>query len=92
MTQNIDMAELEALNSALDSLLEKFAGHDQLRPLLVESKTEADKQQPQFGLLRGWLAGIKAIIGVLKDGTELFEDAERAAVACGMDALPPMLS
>ena len=92
VTQNIDTSGLEALRSALDSLLEKFGGHDQLGPLLVESKAEASKPKPQFGHLRGLLTGIKAFIGLVKDGKELFEEAERAAHECGMDALPPILS
>ena len=91
VTQNIDTSGLEAFRSALDSLLEKFGNHDQLGPLLVESKAEADKSQPQWGHLRGLLTGIKAFIGLVKDGKELFGEAERAALECGMDALPSIL-
>ena len=92
VTQNIDTSGLEALRSALDSLLEKFGDHDQLGPLLVESKAEADKPQPQLGHLRGLLTRIKAFFGLVKDGKELFEEAECAAMECGMEALPPVLS
>ena len=92
VTQNIGTSELEALRSALHSLIEKFGDHDQLGPLLAESKAEANRPQPQLGHLRGMLTGIKAFISLVKDGKELFEEAERAALKCGMDALPPMLS
>ena len=46
VTQNIDTSGLEALRSALDSLLEEFDKHDQLGPLLVESIAEANKPKP----------------------------------------------
>lgn len=88
--QNIDTGGLEALKSALDSLLEKFRDHDQLAPLIEEARAEASKPQPQLGRLRGFLAGIKALIGLAKDGKELFEAAEKAALDCGMDVLPPI--
>ena len=90
VTQNIDTRGLEALGSALESLHEKFREHDQLAPLIEEARAEASKPQPQFGRLRGFLAGIKALIGLAKDGKELFEAAENAALECGMDPLPPI--
>jgi len=91
VTQNIDTSGLEAFRSTLDSLLEKFGDHDQLGPLLAESKAEANKPQPQWGHLRGLLTGIKAFISLVKDGKELFDEAERAARSCGMDELPSIL-
>ena len=90
VTQNIDTGGLEALRSALDSLLEKFRDHGQLAPLIEEAKAEASKPQPQLGSLRGFLAGIKAFIGLAKDGKELFEAVENAALKCGVDALSPI--
>lgn len=90
VTQNIDTAGLEALRSALDSLHKKFGDHDQLAPLIAKSRTEVAKPQPQWSLLVSWLTGIKACIGVIKDGKELFEAVESAWSACGMDALPPI--
>ena len=71
-------------------MLETFRDHSQLAPLIEEAKAEAAKPQPQLGLIRGFLAGIKAFIGLAKDGKELFEAAENAALECGMDALPPI--
>ena len=90
VTQNINTGELEALRSALESLLEKFRYDVRLTPLIKEAKAEAVKQQPQMGHIRGFLAGIKAFISSVKDGKELFEAVEKAALACGMDKLPPM--
>ena len=84
VTQNIDTSGLEALRSALDSMLGKFVDHHQLGPLLVEAKTEADKPQPQLSFLRGLLSGIKACIGLVRDGKELFQEVERAALECGI--------
>lgn len=88
VTQNIDTAGLEELRSVIDSLLEKFSDHDQLAPLIAELKAEVAKPQPQLNRIHSVLAGIKACIGVIKDGAELFEAVEEAALACGMDALP----
>ena len=90
VTQNIDTSQLEALRTALNALLEKFADHEQLEPLIRESKSEAAKSQPNLSSIRSLLAGIKACIALVRDGKDLFEVAEEAAFKCGMDALPPM--
>ena len=90
VTQHFDSAGLEALRSALESLLEKFRDHERLEPLIEESKAEAAKSQPRLGRLRSLLTEIKAWIGVAKEGKEIFETVESAAVECGMDALPPI--
>ena len=44
-----------------------------------------------MSVLRGLFAGIRAVIGMVKEGKELFETAEGAAVECGMEGLPPIL-
>jgi hypothetical protein len=87
VTQNIDTAGLEALRGALDALLEKFANHDQLAPLITEAKAEAAKPQPVMSRLQGLFSAIKVGISILKDGKELFDAAETAALECGMDTL-----
>ena len=88
--QNINTAGLEALRSGLESLLEKFRDHEQLAPLIEESREEVSKTQPRLGHLRRLLTEIKAWIGLAKDGKELFGTVENAALECGMDALPPI--
>ena len=88
--QNIDTAGLETLRSALESLLEKFGEHEELAPLIQEAKAEAGKPRPLWGRIRNLLNEIKMWIGVVKDGKELFETVENAAVECGMDTLPPI--
>ena len=90
ITQNINAAELEALRGALDTLRDKFDDHEQLAHLILEAKTEAAKPQPVWSKLNGYFSGIRAFIGMIKEGKELLIDAERAAVACGMDKLPPL--
>ena len=90
VTQNIETAGLEALRGALDSLLERFREHERLAPLIEESKVEAAKSQPRLGYLRSLLTEIKAWVGAVKEGKELFEMVESAAVECGIDALPPI--
>ncbi len=90
VTQNIDTAGLEALRSGLALLLEKFHDHEELAPLIEESSEEAAKPQPRLGRLRNLLTEIKAWIGLAKEGKELFETVENAALECGMDALPPI--
>ena len=90
VTQNIDTAGLETLRSTLESLLEKFGNHEQLAPLIEEAKAEAAKPQPLLGRIRNLLNEIKMWIGVAKEGKELFERVEDAAVQCGMEALPPI--
>ena len=91
VTQNIDTAGLETLRHALESLLEKFGEHEQLAPLIEQAKAEAAKPQPLLGRIRNLLNEIKMWIGLVKEGKELFETAEIAAVQCGMEALPPTL-
>ena len=90
VTQQIDTGGLEALSSALESLLEKFRDHERLAPLIEESKAEAAKSQPRLGRLRSLLTEIKAWVGAAKEGKELFETVESAAAECGIDALPPI--
>ena len=90
ITQNINTAELEDLRGALDALLDKFNGHEQLVPLISEARTEAAKPQPVWNKLYGYFSGIRAFIGMIKEGKELLTNAEEAAVACGMDKLPPL--
>ena len=86
--QNVDTAGLETLRSALESLLEKFGDHEQLAPLIKQTKVEATKPQPLLGRIRNLLNEIKMWIGLVKEGKELFETAENAAVQCGMEVLP----
>ena len=90
MTQNIDTAVLESLRSALESLLERFRDDERLAPLIEKSRAEAAKPQPQLGRIRSLLNEIKMWIGLAKEGKELFETVENAAVKCGMEALPPI--
>ena len=88
--QNIDTAGFEALTSALDSLLKKFGEHEELAPLIEEAKAEAAKPRPLRERIRNLLNEIKMWIGVVKEGKELFETVENAALECGIDALPPI--
>ena len=90
VTQNFDTAGLEALRSALESLHEQFGDHVQLAPLIEEARAEATKPQPLLGRIRNLLNEIKMWIGVAREGKDLFEPVENAAVQCGMDALPPI--
>ena len=90
VTQNIDTAGLDALRSALESLFERFREHEKLAPLIEEAKAEAAKPQPLLTRIRDRLNEIKMWIGVAREGKELFEAAEDAAVQCGMEALPPI--
>ena len=88
--QNIDTARFEALRSALESLHERFGEHKELAPLIEEAKAEAGNPQPLRGRIRNLLNEIKRWIGVVKEGKELFETVETAAVECGIDTLPPI--
>ena len=90
VTQNVDTAGVEALRSALESLLEKFRDHERLAPLIEESKAEAAKPRPRLERLRSLLTEVKAWVSLAKEGKELFETVEAAALECGMDALPPI--
>lgn len=90
ITQNINTDGLEDLRGALGALLDKFDGHEQLVPLISEARTEAAKPQPVWNKLYGYFSGIRAFVGMIKEGKELLTNAEEAAVACGMDKLPPL--
>ena len=89
VTQNIDIARLEALRNALESLLEAFRDDERLAPLIEEAKAEAAKPQPLLGRIRNLLRKIKAGLSIAKEGKELFEAVENAALECGIDAVPP---
>ena len=90
VTQNIDIARLEALRNALEScLLGAFRDDERLAPLIEEAKAEAAKPQPLLGRIRNLLRKIKAGLSLAKEGKELFEAVENAALECGIDAVPP---
>ncbi len=74
----------------MEALVNKFGNHEQLGPLVAEAKAEVDKPQPAFGKIRDLIATIKGSVAALKDGMELVNSVEVAAIDCGMEALPPI--
>lgn len=91
VNQNVNTGSVEALQEALNSLIEKFADQKELVSLIKQAKEEATRPQPRWEKLQGIFGGIRAFVKMLGEGKELLDQAENAATSCGMEALPPMI-